>query len=350
MMQVDHTNRLRQQFVMNDVSTEEWSERGTAGEAKSLRSRVCTPAQLAPFLQRSPARLFGALAFDYLSIIGAAALSIHFANPAAYLLALIWIGGRQLGIGTVGMHEGAHWMMLRNRKHNDWLARALLWSVFAPALTLTLDRFRATHFQHHREVNSSTDPDLPVTQYVCGSRKNAFVILMLGLTGLFGLYLFSLYLREGGWRRRGVALLVVGSLLTAAFMSVRPAQLFIFYYIVPMLTWAMFINQLRTMAEHYPRGQFGDDAGIPDVLLTREVLPSWFDRFFVATRAVNYHLTHHLFPAVPFYNLGRLQRLASHSAAYRASAHVTRGYHRFLIELFTKRRPAVGTQLKPVTV
>jgi fatty acid desaturase len=116
-------------------------------------------------------------------------------------------------------------------------------------------------------------------------------------------------------------------------------QLFWLYYVIPMLTWGMFINQLRTMAEHYSRGEFGHDAGIPDVLLTRDVLPSLFDRAFVTTRAVNYHLTHHLFPAVPFYNLARLQRCLKDNTVYRASAHVTHGYHRFLMELLTKKLP-----------
>lgn len=334
-------------MTVNNSSAEEWSEGGAVGEAKSLRARICNPALLSPFLRRSPSKLFGLLAFDYFSIICVIALAVHFADPATYLLALIWIGGRQVGIGSVALHDGAHGMLLRNRQHNDLLARVLLWSIFAPALTLTLDSFRSIHFQHHREVNGPRDPDLFVMHYVCGSRKNAVVLLISSLCGLFGLYLFSLYLRSGGWRRRSLALLAAGGLIAGALLSLRPVQLLVFYYIVPLLTWGVFINQVRTMAEHYPRGQFDRDIGVPDVLLTRDVQPSWFDRAFVTTRAVNYHLTHHLFPAVPFYNLARLQRCLTENAAYRASAHVTRGYHRFLVELLTKQRSESGSQATP---
>lgn len=63
---------------------------------------------------------------------------------------------------------------------------------------------------------------------------------------------------------------------------------------------------------------------------------------FMVTRGVNYHLTHHLCPQVPFYNLPQLQRELSKSEIYQQYAHVTYGYHRFFLEYFFQRSGAVG--------
>jgi len=55
---------------------------------------------------------------------------------------------------------------------------------------------------------------------------------------------------------------------------------------------------------------------------------------------VNYHLTHHLFPGVPFFQLPTLHREIARTEAYRRNAHVTRGYHRVLWEVMFSRAGA----------
>jgi fatty acid desaturase len=41
---------------------------------------------------------------------------------------------------------------------------------------------------------------------------------------------------------------------------------------------------------------------------------------------VSHHLTHHLFPGVPWYNLPKLTRLLHDDAAFRADAFVSSSY------------------------
>lgn len=329
---------------MADVVVERWSDERI--DALELRRDLVDRETLVGFVQKRPARLALTLGFDFLSIVLAAAASEMIDHPAAYVLAVMWIGGRQVGIGSIALHEGVHRLLLRDHRLNDMLARALLWSVLARLFTPSLHDYRRTHAAHHRSVNSEDDPDRGVTSFMCGSRARCAALLVASLSGVLGLYLLCIGSRHSQWRRRiaGTSLLAVA--MAGVVWSVRPIELFAFYYLVPLLTWGLFVNQVRVMAEHYPRGLFGPDEDLPDVLLTREVLPTWFDRWFVTTRSVNYHLTHHLFPAVPFYNLRRLQRVLGASGAYASEAHVTRGYHRFIVEHMTRRpRRSMATQV-----
>ena len=41
---------------------------------------------------------------------------------------------------------------------------------------------------------------------------------------------------------------------------------------------------------------------------------------------MGYHLEHHLFPGVPFYNLPKLHLMLMEEEVYQAKAHVTEGY------------------------
>jgi fatty acid desaturase len=102
------------------------------------------------------------------------------------------------------------------------------------------------------------------------------------------------------------------------------------------------VDQIRSLAEHYPEDVFLRDAQIPEVFRTRDVINSWFDSAFVVTRGVNYHLSHHLCPQIPFYNLADLQTQLAESPVYQQYAHVTYGYHRVLAEYFFHRAEPVG--------
>ena len=109
-----------------------------------------------------------------------------------------------------------------------------------------------------------------------------------------------------------------------------------------MSTWGIFANQLRATAEHYPEDEYNRGHAVPLVFRTRDIINSWFDKWFIATRSVNLHLTHHLCPQVPFFNLPELQRLLAETPTYRKHAHVTYGYHRVVAEMLFYRKESVG--------
>jgi fatty acid desaturase len=105
----------------------------------------------------------------------------------------------------------------------------------------------------------------------------------------------------------------IGFLLAAAFWN----SLFLaacilegrwyFYFILwayPLFTVAQLFNMVRTCAEHQPEGFPAADLDKPPIV--RTTLPSVLEKWLIYGMNFNYHLEHHLWPHVPFFNLPKL--------------------------------------------
>ena len=101
---------------------------------------------------------------------------------------------------------------------------------------------------------------------------------------------------------------------------------YLLFWIVPYLSTFFMYQYIRSVAEH-----FGELAY--DHLLTssRTVKTNWLERFFIAPHHVGYHLEHHLYPGIPFYNLPKLHDILMSDANYHRQAHVTEGYMKGLM-------------------
>ncbi|WP_283810642.1 fatty acid desaturase [Bradyrhizobium frederickii] len=96
---------------------------------------------------------------------------------------------------------------------------------------------------------------------------------------------------------------------------------FLLYWVVPYMTLFLLFLYIRSVAEHFGSMDYEEELGS-----TRTVIPYWWERLFFAPHNVNYHLEHHLFPGVPFYNLPKLSTALMRDETYRANAHITHGY------------------------
>jgi fatty acid desaturase len=76
---------------------------------------------------------------------------------------------------------------------------------------------------------------------------------------------------------------------------------FVLYWLVPYCTFTQVFFRLRGAIEH---------GNVPDPQNPYQQTRTYFIHpvasFFFAPKQVNYHLEHHLYPSVPFYNLPRL--------------------------------------------
>jgi fatty acid desaturase len=276
--------------------------------------------------------------WDYLVILLAIALAQRYHHVITYCAAVMVIGARQAGIASVALHDGAHHLLLRNRRSNDLFAKAILYSVLAPVVGVRLESYRERHLAHHLNVNTSDDPDYPVfREWYESSRLRMGFLYAQTLLGIGFLSHGFLCFRRLSAIPRALEFLCIAALICGLVLNVRAAELFVLYWVIPLATWGFFVNFLRSSAEHSTPGSLRDDADLPAIFRTGEIVNSLFDSLFVATRGVNYHLAHHLFPSVPFYRLKQLQRDLSAVEEYRRYSHVTYGYHRYLIEFFSRR-------------
>jgi fatty acid desaturase len=301
------------------------------------REAMLGGASLAEWRKRDFARAAALVLLDLALIVAAAVLCELLWSPLLYVVVVMFIGGRQIGIGSIVLHDGAHGLLSSNRRRNDLFCRTLCLMLFIP-LIFGFTEYRKLHLVHHRYTNRDGDPDLVLVENFY-QKWSPFRVVVFMLTQLSGLGFLSLVLemmRSGTRRGRIVTVVIIAGCVTGWLLSIRPVEWFLLYWVVPFATWAQLANQLRSIAEHYPAATFAREH-IPAQALTRDVLPSWFDSLFVSTRGVNYHLTHHLFPGVPFFRLKALQRQISGTAAYQNIAHVTPGYHRVMAEVLRRR-------------
>lgn len=231
-------------------------------------------------------------------------------NVLTILLALILIGGRQLGCGSL-MHECGHGSLFANRKLNRFCGE---WLGAAPVL-YRLDDYMASHLKHHREIGTRDDPDLhryeryPIP--VASLRRK----LWRDLTGRTSwknlkasLYANGiLYINDKGAKRFSLNRLatrwyapILSNLIIFAVLALTGNAVLYLLWVVAYFSTYMVCSRIRNLAEH---------ASVPDLTSTdplcntRTVIAKWWERFTFAPNSVNYHLEHHLVPAIPKYRL-----------------------------------------------
>jgi Fatty acid desaturase len=116
---------------------------------------LVTPEQLATLRQRQEWKGIALIAHAWAIIFASMALVAVFPNPLTYVLAVMLIGSRQLGLAIL-MHEGAHRCFSRNEARNMALSQWLCaYAIFADTLA-----YRRYHLTHHANTQQENDPDL----------------------------------------------------------------------------------------------------------------------------------------------------------------------------------------------
>ena len=80
-------------------------------------------------------------------------------------------------------------------------------------------------------------------------------------------------------------------------------------WLLPLLTVLQPILRLRAIAEHGAVTDLSSPLTAARCNRTFGSLGNWFARALIFPHHVNYHLEHHLYPAVPHYHLPALHRL-----------------------------------------
>jgi len=289
---------------------------------------LVTPDQLAALRDPVEWKGIALIAHAWAVILGSIALVAVFPNPLTYIVAVMLIGSRQLGLAIL-MHDGAHRCFSRAENRNMALSQ---WLCAFPIFADT-QAYRRYHLQHHARTQQEDDPDLvlsapfPITK---ASYRRKFVRDIIGRTGYEqrkAQLLNALGDRSWPLRRRarhfGEKLgpqIAVNALLWAGLAAAGVWWAYPLLWLVPLLTWMMVITRIRNIAEH---------AVVPDsddpLRNTRTTEANLLERMFIAPYFVNYHLEHHLMFYVPCYNLPRLHAILM-SGPHAARMEVQPGY------------------------
>lgn len=276
----------------------------------STASTLLSPSQLALVRERSDLRGIAVVAHAWLVIFSAMAVVAIFPNPLTYLAAVAIIGARQLGLAIL-MHDGAHGILTRHLKLNNFLSQ---WLCAYPMLAET-GAYRRYHLKHHAHTQQAEDPDLILSAPFPITRKSFRRKMIRDLTGQTGYQQRKAQIMNawGGadltlaqhlthyWRKLGRA--TAFQLGLFALLALAGHWTFFFtLWLLPMLTWQQAITRIRNIAEHAMV-----EANDP-FRNARTTETNFLERVFIAPYWVNYHVEHHLMMWVPCYNLPMARR------------------------------------------
>jgi len=228
-----------------------------------------------------------------------------------YLLCIVWIATRQHAMGVL-LHEAVHTRLSHSKMINDFIGEWLL----AWPLQISLWGYRRQHFLHHRMVGEDNDPDCSRMR---GVEKYTFPKSPRQLNFIFVKYMLGFYAPYDG--KEAMDHLVVG-----IPKRLQVTRIALYVWVIPSSTFLFLFMYIRLVGEH---GALKDEGDIFNV--TRHVDPTWLERWLIAPNNVNYHLDHHLYASVPFYNLPKLHDALSDNEIYRSRATITEGYFRGLL-------------------
>ncbi len=264
-----------------------------------------------------------------------------FPNVATFILALIIIGSRQLGLAIL-MHDAAHGTLFENSKLNNVLGE---WFCGSPILA-ELGSYRRYHLKHHKHTQTSEDPDLVLSAPFPISRASLLRKLFRDVTGQTGLKLILLPRIKNAIKRYASVQQVDSEKYAQSFKSPGIAHPFycnsvIFtvmmafgawwwwfaFWLLPLLTWFQVVVRLRNIAEHA-----GTEFSSDKLQNVRTTSVNFLTQLFVAPYWVNYHLEHHLMMYVPCWRLSKMHKILV-SKGYAPKLKLAKGYFAVLREV-----------------
>lgn len=276
-----------------------------------------------------PIRHTAAIVLDWVIILTTAILCANYFHPALYVLAVLIIGARMHALAIL-MHDASHFRYLKKKKMNDLVTN--LFSMYP--LFSSIEQYRGNHLKHHRHLNTDDDPDwfikLGKKAFTFPKSKVEFLMTVLSYFSLVQGAKDAIWFlkRFGGSSntkkksfKKKMPRLAFYIVLLTTITLLGGWKEFALYWLVPYFSTFFMFQYIRSVAEH-----FGELAYEDDLSNSRTIRVNAIERFFLSPHHVGYHLEHHLYPGVPFYNLPKLHELLMSVETYQEKAHITHGF------------------------
>jgi fatty acid desaturase len=267
---------------------------------------ISLPAEKVHELQRIDHRHLSRLLLFAVLYLGAAAavtvLAARLSGAVGWLarVPLYVLAAASLHGISLFTHEAVHGALARHPGWNRALGAICAWPVLQ-----NFAAYKVLHLRHHADLGGGRDPD----HYTNYTARRWLVFLMNWGRLLLGYPAYITMIPILGWRqgtssdRRWIAfevaaVFVLGGLVIA---SPLPREALLHGWLIPMIFINTMVN-IRGMSQH----TLLPEADHP-IRGSRTILTNAVTTFFMCNE--NYHLEHHLFPRVPWYNLPRLHTL-----------------------------------------
>lgn len=279
-------------------------------------------AQLLALQQPNPLR-FSLWAALHVAVWLACAGFILISDNLLGQLIAVLILGNQMHSFTILQHDCGHQNAFRSSLLNLWVGRFFAWFIVFP-----FSSFTECHKHHHRYLGDA-DKDPDEWNYAAGVKW-----MFLRIAVFVPRFTYFSLVRYGKDVRNLVLRELIFNLLSMAgvcawFVSQGMFYEFVLIFAVPLFLLAAVINPISRGYEHFPMATLEPehddrlDLAKNTVTVTSRVLSLiWAN--------INYHVEHHVYPGVPFFNLHKVHRLLDNKAFLR---------DRWLLARLFTRRP-----------
>ncbi|WP_055108261.1 fatty acid desaturase family protein [Paenibacillus ihumii] len=266
---------------------------------------------------------FFSIALDWTLIALAIAVSQYFQNIYAYAFAVILIGGRMRGLDNL-MHEASHGMLFKNRWLNKWVTSML---VSFPVFTNYMD-YCQSHYKHHKYLWTDQDPDTSQLTAM-GLNKATVSKLHFFFKHIIGFFivlnvpkniwnvLTKLFSRKLQTTTDYVVKLGYWAAVITLSIYLNFWLELIMYWVVPLVIVFPVIRFWSDLADHS-----GLESSDP-LYSSRNSYGNVLERLILYPHHDTYHIVHHLFPAIPHYNLKKAHLILMRDEAYARAHHCT---------------------------
>ncbi len=249
-------------------------------------------------------------------------------QPLAVLLAMLVVATQQHALFVLA-HDAAHYRLFASRRLNDAVGR-----ICGILGGISMCTYRVTHRLHHNHLYGQQDPDVALNGGYPRGTGYLLRKLAVDLTGWTAPKTFAYFFgapslnndtrqvlrplddtspalrraaRLDRWAVVLFHLLVPAALL--AWGGVDAVLKWMVLWIVPLATFLQALLRLRAVAEHGAPGGYDSPLRAARTNLPGRGPLGWIVRGTLFPHHVNYHVEHHLYPAVPHYRLPELHRL-----------------------------------------
>lgn len=242
-----------------------------------------------------------------------------------WIIAVLIIGTRQRALASL-LHEAAHGTLFKSKRLNFTLGRVLCgWTVLQ-----SFDSYRKSHvLTHHPYIGElAHDPDYT---YMVDSgvydnvSRTSFLWLFLispALGRLIPQYILHLIRERLGKAlqtpsERGEVLLIIAFhlliLLSSYSMGIITDVLLLWF--LPFLIVYPLVGWYSELAEHFPMmsAEFSGRS-----FFSRNRYAGPIEKMFIGMHGDNYHLTHHLLPGIPHWNLAKATKILRENETFKS--------------------------------
>ena len=274
-----------------------------AQDLKQDLAREIPVEELRKLHQKRPLLHVAGAAANFAALV-VSAIAIVMLDRWYLWLPFAFVAGFAIFNCTVLLHEVVHRTVLARSDKRAYRALGLLYAIPSG---ISASQFTRWHLDHHAELGS--DDDDPKRHYLSPKINARWLKFLYFTPALFPIYFRAAAKETASYEPELRRTIARERLATIAFqLSVLAAIAFIGgwaiawkLYIVPIFFIFPIAFALNRLGQHYDI-----DPNDPAKWATL-VKGSWFwDATYLFS---NYHLEHHYFPGVPFYNLPKLQKL-----------------------------------------